>query len=134
VRVTEVLSGDKNSGWTGKGELVMNFLKIGSSPVVEIPLAVEFEGINLNQCYQLIAGPKVKTAFDPNWSNVVDVDELLHNALTDISDILSSYSPSDNAKLTGLTTILSSNISDVLNNPNLNQEQKDIKLSMLMYL
>ena len=75
VHVTEV-TGSETSSWTGRGELVMNFLKIGSSPVVEIHLAVEFGGINPNQCYQLLAGPKVITAFDPNWSNVVDVDNI----------------------------------------------------------
>src|SRR5690606_8622777 len=67
VSVTEV-SGSEATGWTGRGFIEMSFLKLGPT-ALKVPLAVRFENIHLNQCYQLLAGSKVVTEFDPTWSN-----------------------------------------------------------------
>lgn len=78
VSVTEV-SGSESTGWTGRGYIEMSFLKLGPTALF-LPLAVRFDNIHLNQCYQLLPGSKVITEFDKEWSNVVDVNGILNVA------------------------------------------------------
>jgi hypothetical protein len=47
----------------------MSFLKLGAT-ALKVPLAVRFDNIHLNQCYQLMAGSKVVTEFDESRGNV----------------------------------------------------------------
>jgi len=98
VSVTEV-SGSESTGWTGRGVIEMSFLKLGAT-ALSVPLAVRFDNIHLNQCYQLLPGSKVTTEFDEEWSNVVSVGEakdMISKIYEEIRDLLST--PNNNAVL-----------------------------------
>jgi hypothetical protein len=70
VTVTNIISGDR-AGWNGEGYVS---IKVGG--IVELKrLAVTFDAAVVNSCYELSAG-SVKTAYDPTWSNNLDVDIL----------------------------------------------------------
>jgi hypothetical protein len=92
VTVTEVTSGDK-AGWNGEGYVS---IKVGG--IVELKrLAVTFDAAVVNSCYELSAG-SVKTAYDPTWSNILDVDaviedvkKLLASKFTTTLDILQNF-------------------------------------------
>lgn len=99
VSVTEV-SGSEATGWTGRGYIEMNFLKLGPTALT-VPLAVRFDNIHLNQCYQLLPGSKVVTEFDPTWSNMVSVDVItdrLSAVYAEIRDLLAT-NPDDKQAL-----------------------------------
>ncbi|MGY0427051.1 MAG: hypothetical protein ACWIPI_09545, partial [Polaribacter sp.] len=67
-----------NGTFSGKGFIVVPYL-------ADTKIAVVFEGISINTEYQLYAGV-VKTTYDPEWGNVVSVD----NFVDDVKDIIDS--------------------------------------------
>jgi hypothetical protein len=63
-------------GWTEK--LSFNFLKLPNSPLaIQIPIAVKFTNIKINQCYQLAPGSVVVTEYDPSWGSVDQIKNQL---------------------------------------------------------
>lgn len=88
IVVTE--ASGSSTGWTGKGKLIFNFLKLTNNLAIQIPISVTFDGIKVNQCYQLYFG-KVITQYDPSWSSVVSADQIknqLSGVYTQIKDLL----------------------------------------------
>ncbi len=90
IVVTE--ASGSSSGWTGKGKLIFNFLKLSNNLALQIPISVTFTGIKINQCYQLYSG-SVITEYDPSWGSVVSADQIknqLTGVYTEIKDLLAN--------------------------------------------
>jgi hypothetical protein len=99
VTVTQITSGDK-AGWNGEGYVT---IKVGG--LVELKrLAVTFDAAVVNSCYELSAGG-VKTTYDPSWSNILDVDAVIEDALQIYVDASNS--------LADLFSVFSGTCSDV---------------------
>jgi A nuclease of the HNH/ENDO VII superfamily with conserved WHH len=95
VVVTEITSGSATA-WNGKGYVTFKF--IGGIKVNKV--AVKFENIVVNECYQL-SGGKVITEYDANWGNVLDVDGLisdLEDILKELRELILGFDGSDKQK------------------------------------
>ncbi|RCR70254.1 hypothetical protein DUE52_07775 [Larkinella punicea] len=90
IIVTEVRGGG-SEGWNGVGYTEIPYLQ-GSR------IAIELTGVVVNDCYELVGGMAV-SAYDPKWTEVKPIDEVVTNAVTAIKDLLAVYTPSDKAKL-----------------------------------
>jgi len=75
VKIQEV-SG--TNSFSGKGYTTVGFLK-------NIKIALEFSNIQVNTDYQFVSG-EIKTVYDPTWSNILDVDEVI-DEFEDIVDV-----------------------------------------------
>ncbi|MDF7819255.1 hypothetical protein P1X15_16670 [Runella sp. MFBS21] len=87
VTVTSLYSA---GGDTYSGEGYVTVKLVGGTSV---DITVEFADIKINDCYQLVVGT-VKSMYDPSWSNVADVDDLLSSlkdASKQIKDLLAEY-------------------------------------------
>jgi TANFOR domain-containing protein len=62
----------ENSPYSGRGYIIVPFL-------ADTKIAVEFNNIVVNTDYQLISGV-VETSYNPDWGNVVDVNEIINDA------------------------------------------------------
>lgn len=97
VKVTEV-SGDANNGWTGKGYTTFSIMS-----GIETDVAVEFTGIQIDQCYQLKAGTvnKVSVQYDPTWSNFIQPSKfmsLIGDFLDDLDAWVQTYKNDPNSQ------------------------------------
>ncbi len=90
IIVTEVTGGG-SAGWNGVGYTEIPYLQ-GSR------IAIELTGVVVNECYELVGGT-AQSAYDPKWTEVKPIDEVVTNAVTAIKDLLAVYTPNDKAKL-----------------------------------
>ena len=111
------------NGWSGKG-----CVKV---PYLNAEVSIILRNAVFNDCYQLTNAnttaelPTVYTEYDPQWGNVVDVDDVIgvfKNLITDFNDFLKTYkgTPEDKAKMEDFLTKMRENT----NNPNLIPEVK----------
>jgi hypothetical protein len=70
----------ENSPYSGRGYIVVPYLG-------DTKIAVEFNNIVINTDYQLISGV-VETSYNPDWSNVVDVNKVVNDLLDSLSDAI----------------------------------------------
>ena len=84
-----------SGGWTGLGKVRIPYLSNSQ-------IAVEFTNIIVNNCYELVAGSKIHSSFDPSWSGLIDVSGSGQNILTlgtQITDLLGNYQCGDSTKI-----------------------------------
>ncbi|MGM9507897.1 hypothetical protein ACS5NO_09225 [Larkinella sp. GY13] len=90
IIVTEV-SGGGSEGWNGVEYTEIPYLQ-GSR------IAIELTGVVVNECYELMGGT-AQSAYDPKWTEVKPIDEVVTNVVTAIKDLLAVYTPNDKTKL-----------------------------------
>ncbi|UTA66949.1 toxin C-terminal domain-containing protein [Emticicia sp. 21SJ11W-3] len=96
VKVTEV-TGNEVNGWTGKGYTTLTIKGDAQTDV-----AVEFTGIQIDQCYQLKSGitNKVSVQYDPTWGNFIEPSkfiELLGDFYEDFEKAAQTYGASSSS-------------------------------------
>jgi hypothetical protein len=103
---------------------------------IKIPLTVKFKKIQINECYQFYnhtptdTSIYVKTKFDPTWSSVVSVEEiigLLRQSLTNLEDILDAFTGagSEISQLQSINTQLDDAYAKVLKANNFTDDGKN---------
>lgn len=78
VKVLEVSGA--SGVFTGKGYIQVPYL-------FDTRIGVEFNNIRINDDYQLIDG-MVETTYDPDWSNVEDVDAFIDDLVNDLASLI----------------------------------------------
>lgn len=61
----------QNNVWTGEGSIDITLMS-----GIKLPVRVRLDGVALNDCYEMTGGT-VRTLYDPNWGNVVSVDDII---------------------------------------------------------
>lgn len=91
ITITEVTG--TSSGWNGKGYVTV--------PYLNAQVNIVLQNAVFNDCYQLTNAnssseqPTVFTAYDPNWGNVSDIDNLLANfksSLQEMIEVMNNFS------------------------------------------
>ena len=108
VVVTDMESGSPAAGWKGKGKLIFNFLKLSNNLAIQIPISVKFDGIKINQCYQLYYGTVI-TEYDPSWGSVRSIKNIqdeLDAIRQQLIDLLTVGTEINNSQIQSLSTRL----------------------------
>ncbi len=90
--VLQVDGGSAATGWTGIAKVKMPYL--GGSE-----LSATFTNAKVNDCYELVAGSRIETIFDPSAGGILDIDDLVTSVTSELKDLLLVYVKADSTKL-----------------------------------
>jgi hypothetical protein len=127
VQVTEVTSGGSGI-WTGKG-----YTTIAIKGGIETDVAVQFTNVQINACYQLIAGTTnfVEAQPDPTWGNVLNINFVLKSIDEYREDLIELFQNFENTiEYKSKISAKIAELESILNSPGVIQLDPDIKVQM----
>jgi len=80
IEVISITGGNASTGWSGTGLIKLKLFDVVSN------VEVQFNGIKLSTCYQLVCG-KVETTYDPTSKNILEIDDISSSTKTIYADL-----------------------------------------------